>query len=41
METYSSILGWGIPGTEEPGGLQAMSGYESKAVKSVGHNLSD
>ena len=41
METYSSILGWGIPGTEEPGGLQAMSGYESKAGKIVGHDLSD
>ena len=41
METYSSILGWGIPGTEEPGGLQAMSGFESKAGKIVGHDLSD
>ena len=24
METPSSILGWRIPGTEEPGGLQSM-----------------
>ena len=24
METYSSILAWEIPGTEEPEGLQSM-----------------
>ena len=24
MATHSSILGWRIPGTEEPGGLQTM-----------------
>ena len=24
MATYSSILGWRIPWTEEPGGLQSM-----------------
>jgi len=24
METHSSILGWRIPRTEEPGGLQSM-----------------
>ena len=24
MATYSSILGWKIPGTEEPGRLQSM-----------------
>ena len=24
MATYSSILAWNIPGTEEPGGLQSM-----------------
>ena len=24
MATYSSILGWEIPWTEEPGGLQSM-----------------
>ena len=24
MITYSSILAWKIPGTEEPGGLQSM-----------------
>ena len=24
MATYSSILAWRIPGTEEPGGLRSM-----------------
>ena len=24
METHSSILAWGIPRTEEPGGLKSM-----------------
>ena len=24
MATHSSILGWEIPGTEEPGGLQSV-----------------
>ena len=24
MATYSSILAWGIPGTEEPGGIKSM-----------------
>ena len=24
MATHSSILAWGIPRTEEPGGLQSM-----------------
>ena len=24
MEPHSSIFAWGIPGTEEPGGLQSM-----------------
>ena len=24
METHSSVLAWGIPWTEEPGGLQSM-----------------
>ena len=24
MATHSSILAWGIPWTEEPGGLQSM-----------------
>ena len=32
METYSSILGWGIPWTEEPGRLQSMGSLR------VGHD---
>ena len=34
MVTYSSILAWEIPWTEELGGLQFMGGH-----KRVGHNL--
>ena len=29
MATYSSILAWRIPWTEEPGGLQSMGHKES------------
>ena len=32
MATYSSILAWRIPWTEEPGGLQSMG------LQKVGHN---
>ena len=32
MTTYSSILAWGTPWTEEPGGLQFMGSQR------VGHN---
>ena len=32
METHSSILAWGIPWTEEPGGLQSMGSQK------VGHD---
>ena len=35
MATHSSILGWGIPWTEEPGRLQSMGSPR------VGHNQSD
>ena len=35
MATYSSILAWRIPGTEEPSGLPSMG------VHRVGHDLSD
>ena len=28
MATYSSILAWRIPWTEEPGGLQSMGLHE-------------
>ena len=30
MATYSSILAWKIPGTEEPGGLQSMGSQNSQ-----------
>ena len=33
MATHSGILAWGIPRTEEPGGLQSMGSQR------VGHNL--
>ena len=33
MATYTSILAWEIPWTEEPGGLQSMG------LQTVGHNL--
>ena len=33
MTTYSSILAWEIPWTEEPGGLQSMG------LQIVGHDL--
>ena len=33
MATHSSILGWEIPRTEEPGGLLSMGPHR------VGHNL--
>ena len=29
MATHSSILAWGIPWTEEPGGLQSMGSKKS------------
>ena len=35
MATYSSILAWRIPWTEEPGGLQCV------ASQRVGHNWGD
>ena len=35
MPTYSGILAWRIPGTEEPGGLPSMG------LHKVGHNWSD
>ena len=33
MATHSSILAWGIPWTEEPGGLQSVG------LQRVGHDL--
>ena len=35
MATYSSILAWATPWTEEPGGLQSMGSHR------VGHDGSD
>ena len=32
MATHSSVLAWGIPGTEEPGGLPSMESHR------VGHD---
>ena len=32
MATHASILAWGIPWTEEPGGLQSMGRKESDAI---------
>ena len=33
MATHSSILAWGIPWTEEPGGLQSMGHKELDAIE--------
>ena len=30
MATHSSILAWGIPWTEEPGGLQSMGSQRAE-----------
>ena len=30
MATHSSILAWGVPWTEEPGGLQSMGVEKSQ-----------
>ena len=35
MATHSSVLGWRIPGTGEPGGLPSMGSHR------VGHNWGD
>ena len=35
MATHSSILAWGIPWTEEPGGLQSMGSLESDMTKQI------
>ena len=34
MATYSSILAWGIPWTEEPGGLQPRGLQKSQTLLS-------
>ena len=41
METHSSILVWGIPWTEEPGGLQSTGSQRVRhdlAIKEQQHN---
>ena len=35
MVTYSSILAWRIPWTEEPGGLQSMGSQR------IGHDMTE
>ena len=35
MATHSSVLAWGIPWTEEPGGLQSTGSHRD------GHDLSE
>ena len=35
MATHSSILAWGIPWTEEPGGLQSMGWTESDTTEAT------
>ena len=32
MATYSSILAWEIPGTEEPGDIQSLKSQESGTI---------
>ena len=38
MATYSSILAWRIPWTEEPGGLQSMGLQESDMTERLYNN---
>ena len=33
MATHSNIFAWGIPWTEEPGGLQSMGLKESDTIE--------
>ena len=40
MATYSSILAWRIPGTEEPGGLQSMGSKELDMTERLTLSLS-
>ena len=41
MTTYSSILAWRIPWTEEPGGLQFMGSKESDMTEQLSTNTVD
>ena len=39
MASYSSILAWRIPWTEEPGGLQSIGSYRQEYWSSEEHNV--
>ena len=39
MTTHSSILAWGIPWREEPGGLQSMRLQESDMTEQLNDNI--
>ena len=44
MVTYRSVLGWRIPWTEEPGGLQSMGSQSKIALTEwpiVGHKQNE
>ena len=40
MATHSTILGWRIPWTEEPGGVQSMGSQESDMTERVHMSMS-
>ena len=40
MATYSSILTWRVPWTEETGGLQSMGSQESDMTEGLNHHQS-
>ena len=39
METYSNILAWRIPWTEDPGGLQSMGSQRVKHNRATKHSI--
>ena len=41
MVTHSSILGWRIPWTEEPGGLQSVGSQESDTTERLSTHYSE
>ena len=40
MATYSSVLAWRIPGTEEPGGLPSMGSHSRTRLKQISSSSS-
>ena len=38
MATHSSILAWGIPWTEEPGGLQSTGSQKTNTTEATEHS---